>query len=406
VTVTAIPSAPVVSPNTFCVGSTAAALIATNSPGNSLIWYGNLASGVTGSSVAPTPSTSVAGTFDYYVSQINNNGCESSKSKLTVSVTNPPTKPTITAAGSTSFCIGGNVVLNSSSISGNQWYRDGQIINGATSASYIAISSGKYSVRVTSSGNCVVTSDETQVLSDVSTSLSVPVINGIYSDSTICFKDSLILKSSNYYDKYLWSNGDTTATTIIRSSGKVTLRGALAGSSCYSLPSAEATGIKNLNLKPEITSNANTLIATNSNNYKWFRNNIIVRGVTSNSLFNPSIGVYRVETSLDKFCWDTSPDFMIVTNNLPIVNDTVQLSVFPNPSSGIFNVVADFEKTTNVVTNIKVVDINGVLIYQSQRLLFFSKKIMLPVDLGSRKGVFGVHMDINGKVKSILVVVN
>jgi hypothetical protein len=52
------------------------------------------------------------------------------------------------------------------------------------------------------------------------------------------------------------------------------------------------------------------------------------------------------------------------------------------------------------------VDINGVLVYQSQRLLFFSKKIMLPVNLGTRKGVFGVHMDINGKVKSIVVVVN
>jgi hypothetical protein len=68
--------------------------------------------------------------------------------------------------------------------------------------------------------------------------------------------------------------------------------------------------------------------------------------------------------------------------------------------------VADFEKVTNVVTKVTVVDINGVLVYQSQRLLFFSKKIMLPVNLGTRKGVFGVHMDINGKVKSIVVVVN
>jgi hypothetical protein len=249
-------------------------------------------------------------------------------------------------------------------------------------------------------------SDDTQVSSDVSTSLTVPVINSMNFDSTICFKDSLVLRSSTFYDKYLWSNGDTTSSTVIRNSAKVSLRGRYNGSTCFSLPSATATAVKNLNVIPEISSQLNSLVSTNSNNYKWFKNNLIVPGVTANVLFNPSIGVYRVETSLDKFCWDASPDFMIITNNQPLVTDTVQLTVFPNPSSGIFNVVADFEKVTNVVTKVTVVDINGVMVYQSQRLLFFSNKIMLPVNLGTRKGVFGVHMDINGTVKSIVVVVN
>jgi hypothetical protein len=406
VTVVASPSAPLVSPIAICVGSSSTALNATSSAGNSLLWYGNSATGGTSSSVAPIPSTSAIGTVSYYVSQINNSGCESPRSKLDVTITNPPAKPTISAAGSTSFCTGGNVVLNSSSGSGNQWYKDGQIINGANLASYTASISGKYSVGVTSSGNCVVMSDDTQVSSDVSTSLTVPVINSMNFDSTICFKDSLVLRSSTFYDKYLWSNGDTTSSTVIRNSAKVSLRGRYNGSTCFSLPSATATAVKNLNVIPEISSQLNSLVSTNSNNYKWFKNNLIVPGVTANVLFNPSIGVYRVETSLDKFCWDASPDFMIITNNQPLVTDTVQLTVFPNPSSGIFNVVADFEKVTNVVTKVTVVDINGVMVYQSQRLLFFSNKIMLPVNLGTRKGVFGVHMDINGTVKSIVVVVN
>jgi fibronectin type 3 domain-containing protein len=406
VTVVASPSAPLVSPIAICVGSSSTALNATSSAGNSLLWYGNSATGGTGSSVAPIPSTSAIGIVSYYVSQINNSGCESPRSKLDVTITNPPAKPTISAAGSTSFCTGGNVVLNSSSGSGNQWYKDGQIINGANLASYTASISGKYSVGVTSSGDCVVMSDDTQVSSDVSTSLTVPVINSMNFDSTICFKDSLVLRSSTFYDKYLWSNGDTTSSTVIRNSAKVSLRGRYNGSTCFSLPSVTATAVKNLNVIPEISSQLNSLVSTNSNNYKWFKNNLIVPGVTANVLFNPSIGVYRVETSLDKFCWDASPDFMIITNNQPIVTDTVQLTVFPNPSSGIFNVVADFEKVTNVVTKVTVVDINGVMVYQSQRLLFFSNKIMLPVNLGTRKGVFGVHMDINGIVKSIVVVVN
>jgi hypothetical protein len=400
-----IPNSPIVTPIIYCLNSTPTQVSAVNSNTDTLVWY-NSATGGVGSRVAPTVNTSTIGTVSYYVSQINNNGCESSRSKLDVTITNPPTKPTITAAGSTSFCTGGSVVLNSSSSSGNQWYKDGLLISNATLASFTASTSGKYSVRVLHSGGCIVASDEIQVLSDVSTSLTIPMVNNITSDSTICFKDSLVLKSSTFYDKYLWSNGDTTSSTVIRNSAKVSLRGRLNGSTCFSLPSAIATGVKNSNIIPEISSQLNSLISTNSNNYKWFKNNLIVPGVTSNVLFNPSVGVYRVETSLDKFCWDASQDFMIITNNQPLLTDTVQLTVFPNPSSGIFNVVADFEKITNVVTKVTVVDINGVLVYQSQRLLFFSKKIMLPVNVGTRKGVFGVHMDINGTVKSIVVVVN
>jgi len=349
--------------------------------------------------------TNLAGAYSLTV--INNFGCSATSDLQLVMVNkNPPAKPTITAAGSTSFCTGGSVVLNSSSNSGNQWYKDGLMISNATLASYTASASGKYSVRVLHSGGCIVASDEIQVLSDVSTSLAIPIVNNFTSDSTICFKDSLVLKSSTFYDKYLWSNGDTTSTTVIRNSAKVSLRGRLNGSTCFSLPSATATAVKNSNAIPEISSQLNSLVSTSSNNYKWFKNNLIVPGITANVLFNPTVGVYRVETSLDQFCWDASRDFMVITNNQPLVTDTVQLTVFPNPSSGIFNVVADFEKVTNVVTKVTVVDINGVLVYQSQRLLFFSKKIMLPVNLGTRKGVFGVHMDINGKVKSIVVVVN
>ena len=405
VMVNKMPNAPIVTPIVYCLNSTPTQVSAANSNTDTLIWYATASGGV-GSRIAPTPITSNIGAISYYVSQINGIGCESSRSKLDVTVINLPAKPTITATGSTSFCTGGSVILNSSSSSENQWYKDGLLISNATLASYTASASGKYSVRVLHSGGCIIVSDEIQVLSDVSTSLTIPIINNISFDSVICFKDSLVLKSSTFYDKYLWSNGDTTSSTIIRNSAKVSLRGRLNGSTCFSLPSAITTGVKNSNIIPEISSQLNSLISTNSNNYKWFKNNLIVPGVTANVLFNPSIGVYRVETSLDKFCWDASPDFMIITNNQPLLTDTVQLTVFPNPSSGIFNVVADFEKITNVVTKVTVVDINGVLVYQSQRLLFFSKKIMLPVNLGTRKGVFGVHMDINGTVKSIVVVVN
>jgi len=50
------------------------------------------------------------------------------------------------------------LVLNSSVQSGNQWYKDGQAIAGATNATYDVTSSGVYSVKTTT-GGCTTTSD-------------------------------------------------------------------------------------------------------------------------------------------------------------------------------------------------------------------------------------------------------
>jgi len=63
------PAAPTVSsPVTYCVGQTADQLTAQALTGYELLWY-TAATGGTGSTTAPTPSTSSIGTTSYYVSQ-------------------------------------------------------------------------------------------------------------------------------------------------------------------------------------------------------------------------------------------------------------------------------------------------------------------------------------------------
>lgn len=76
------PAAPAVtSPVIYCIGALAAPLSAT---GNNLLWYTS-ATGGTGSPNAPTPNTSVAGSFDFYVSQAAE-VCEGARAKITVVV--------------------------------------------------------------------------------------------------------------------------------------------------------------------------------------------------------------------------------------------------------------------------------------------------------------------------------
>lgn len=86
ITVNPTPQAPGVATVNYCQGDAATALTATAAPGHTLNWYSASAGG-TGSTTAPTPSTTSIGAVNYYVSQSNNTtGCEGPRSMITVNV--------------------------------------------------------------------------------------------------------------------------------------------------------------------------------------------------------------------------------------------------------------------------------------------------------------------------------
>jgi hypothetical protein len=81
------PVAPTVTtPITYTQGANATALTAT---GTSLNWY-TVATGGSGSSIAPIPFTATLGTTSYWVTQTNAGGCESPRAKIDVTVISPP----------------------------------------------------------------------------------------------------------------------------------------------------------------------------------------------------------------------------------------------------------------------------------------------------------------------------
>lgn len=85
VEVLSAPSAPSVeSPVTYNLNDTPLQLTAT---GSNLKWYSE-ATGGSGSSTAPTPSTNVAGSTTYYVSQSTGGACESPRASIVVTVSN------------------------------------------------------------------------------------------------------------------------------------------------------------------------------------------------------------------------------------------------------------------------------------------------------------------------------
>jgi hypothetical protein len=117
VNVTAAPAAPTVNtPVQYCVGAASIVLSAT---GTSILWY-TTATGGTGNSTAPTPSTAAAGTVNYYVSQTAA-GCESPRALIAVITNLVPTAPAVTTP--VSYCQGATAIALTAGTGANlKWY--------------------------------------------------------------------------------------------------------------------------------------------------------------------------------------------------------------------------------------------------------------------------------------------
>jgi hypothetical protein len=82
---------------------------------------------------------------------VTTSDCNSATSEpIFVNVFKNP-KAIISAAGPTTFCVGGNVTLNVSPVAGcsYQWYKDASPIPGATATNYLATTAGIYKCKVT-----------------------------------------------------------------------------------------------------------------------------------------------------------------------------------------------------------------------------------------------------------------
>ena len=146
VTVNATPEAPKANNVALCVGGTSSSLLANAIGGHSLLWYGTSATGGSSSGSAPIPTTSATGATEYYVSQSNNTtSCESPRTKIVVTVAAAPDAPIITRD------VNGNLVSNAST--GNQWYKNGSEIIGATSSVYKPTEVASYAVKI--QGTCI-----------------------------------------------------------------------------------------------------------------------------------------------------------------------------------------------------------------------------------------------------------
>jgi len=224
VTVNALPTATITPANTttFCQGGSVV-LNANTGTGLTYQWRlnGTIITGATSASYTANASGS------YTVVVTNASGCSATSTTTVVTVNALPTA-TITPATTTTFCQGGSVVLNANIGTGlsYQWRLNGTNITGATSSSYIANTSGSYTVVVTNASTCSTTSTATVV-----TVIALPTATITPATATtFCQGGSVVLNANTgagltyqWYNNATAISGATTSSYTANGNGSFTV---------------------------------------------------------------------------------------------------------------------------------------------------------------------------------------
>ncbi|MES2141237.1 MAG: T9SS type A sorting domain-containing protein [Bacteroidota bacterium] len=150
----AVPTITVYDTTVFCMGDSAI-LVSSSATGN--LWTGG----------STNDSLTVFATGPYTVA-VTSAGCSSLSDTTKITVNPYPAIPTITTSDTVVFCIGGSVILYSSSAVGNTW------TGGSTADSIIVATSGPYSVTVTVDGCSSVSTDTTVTVNPLPTVTLAP----------------------------------------------------------------------------------------------------------------------------------------------------------------------------------------------------------------------------------------
>lgn len=355
--ITPVPAAPLITPSgstTLCEGNN----VVLSAPSNaSLQWYKDGVA-IAGANQAHYTATSSG----QYTIRAGSGTCAVTSAPIQVNVKSLPAPPVINPLAPINFCQGGTSLLASSVPSGNQWYKDGIAITGATDQTYKAVQDGSYTVRVEQNGCTSPASNSIAIV--VNPIPAVPTVSAA-GPTTFCEGGSVVLSSSagtgnQWYKDGAAINEATNAQFIARESGIYTVKNTQ--NNCLS---SVSTGVKvvvnSMPQVPIITVNSNTLSSSAPAGNQWHLNGNAISGATGSKYTATESGHYTV-TVTHNGCEVTS-----AITKLEVINPgTFQLSHsvnhYPNPFTDRVMITNQKSKTLYV----KMLDILGRVVYQAQ----------------------------------------
>ena len=252
----------------------------------------------------------------------------------------------ITAGGPTSFCQGGNVVLQSSPATTYLWS------TGETTQEISVVNSGSYFVTATNANGTSAVSNSIQV-----TVLPAPNAAISFSGASAICDGASVTLNSNLAASYLWSNAATTASIVVATPGDYSVtvtytNGCTSTSSPVTISNSTSPAV------PQITYNgAFDLQSTVAVAYQWLLAGAEIAGANSQFYTPTENGIYTVIVSNENGCTTVSLpyEWLITSINK---NSNSNLAIFPNPSQNHISVVWESEK----IKSVQIFDLLGNLV--------------------------------------------
>lgn len=288
-----------------------------------------------------SPNPFVAGTFTVCLTAING-PARDSVTQVINTLANP-TPPTVSALGSTTFCMGGNVTLQCSASPNYSWS------SGQTTSTISATTTGTYSCNAVAVNGCSTPSTNSITVTVYSNPTASITASG---PTTFCAGDSVTLTGSGATN-YSWSpTGSTNSTISVSSSGVYTLT-VTDTNGCVG--TANQTVTVNPLPTPTVTQVGADLTTGTFSTYQWLLNGSVIPTATSQTWTPTSNGNYQVIVTNASGCTDTSAVFVWVSTGINELSNGQDFSVIKK--DGVIHVT--LAKTERV----EVYDLLGNLVY-------------------------------------------
>ena len=374
-TVTVKPIAPPINTNNGIVGNTIKycknavpfALTATTSSGGSLRWY-TTATGGSASTSAPTPSTSIVGNTNYYVSQVVN-GVESDRVLIVVTVNDLPGAVSTNATQPTCDISYGKILITAPLGTGFTYSIDGDNYTNTTSFNFLP--AGNYYATAKNDVGCV--SAPTAVTINTAATPPLSPLVSIVQPTCLTTKGSITITSStlttdtysidgglNYQSSKIFTNlapGTYSVTTL-------NIGGCVSAATTAIINTAPAVPVQ-----PSISSSSAsasicegtsvTLTSNAATGNQWYKDGVLIAGAI-NQTYVPNVsGDYTVMVTNTSGCSSIlSATESITFNPLPtaVITEGATLA-FNNCSTSIITLTAS--NTTSASGNVYQWYLNG-----------------------------------------------